>query len=217
MGTILASSIITKARKILNDEDSDLYAWDDSILLGYLNDGQRAIVLLKPNASITNASVQLVAGVKQTIPASGIALMKIGHNMGIAGTTRGGLIRNVDMEQYGYMEPDWAEASATPTADVYMFDPDDPTHFYVAPPQPATPHYVEMIYSSSPTDIATTAGAITLNDVYAGVLLNYVLYRAYATEIDPLSTGLSDKYYRLFAQELGLKAEAEQANPTRKR
>lgn len=217
MGTILASTLITKARKILQDEDSDLYTWSDAILLGYINDGQRAIVLLKPNASITNTAVRLIAGAKQSIPENGIALLKIGHNMGPAGSTRRNLIHYVDMEQYGYAEPDWAEVTAAASPDVYMFDPDDPTHFYVSPPQPATPNYVEMIYTSPPSDIATTEGAITINDIYSGPLLSYVLYRAYATEIDQISSTLSEKYYSLFVQELGFKKEAEQVNPTRKR
>jgi hypothetical protein len=217
MGTIFASTIIARLRKILQDEDSDQYIWPDSILLGYLNDAQRAIVLLKPNASITNASVKLTAGAKQAIPETGIALIKITRNMGLVGTSPGKIIHSIDMEQYGYLESEWSGGDAAPYVDHYMFDPDDPTHFYVSPPQPATPCYVEEIYSSPPTDIATTETAISLNDIYAGPLMNYALYRSYATEIDQTSSALSEKYYNLFLSELGLKAQAEQSNPTRKR
>lgn len=214
MGTILASTIIGRARVILRDEDSADYTWTDAYLLGVLNDGQRATVLLKPDSNVTNSAVQLAAGTKQTIPTGGIHLVKVTRNMGSAGTTAGKPIHLVDMEQMGFLE-DFHDATASPIVESYMYDDDDPTHFYVDPPQPATPYYIEMVYTSNPTDIATTATAISLNDVYQGALLNYLLFRAYAIEDDANSKALSDTYYNLFLADLGMKTQAE-PNPRTK-
>lgn len=218
MGTILASALITRCRTAFQDENSDDYLVADATWLYWLNDGQRAIVLLKPNVNVTNAAVRLSAGTLQTIPTGGIALIKLTHNKGAAGTTNGTPINFVPMEQYNYLEPTLHSQTATPIVEVYSFDTDDPTHFYTFPPQPATPHYVGMVYTAAPTDIATTGTAISLNDIYQGPLVNYMLYRAYALEQDANSSAMSQKYYDLFMAELGMKGAAEdKANPSRKR
>jgi hypothetical protein len=65
-----------------------------------------------------------------------------------------------------------------------MFDDRDPKHFYVYPPQPAAnPGYVEIIYSSAPS-AASADGNISIDDVYANALLDYILYRAYSKDAD---------------------------------
>lgn len=197
----------------MQDDDADV--WSDTTLLGYLNDGQRAVVLLKPNANVTNTAVQLAAGTKQSLPTGGMGPIKVTRNMGSDGSTAGDSITFVDMEQYNYLESDWHTETAAATVEVYMYDQNDPTHFYVAPPQPATPGYIELLYTATPTDVATTGTAITLNDIYSGLLVNYMLYRAYATEIDEISSVLSGKYYEMFLAELGGKERVEQT--TRKR
>ena len=50
MGTITAQSIVDRARHILQDTTSGGTRWLDPELLKWLNDAQREIVLLKPNA-----------------------------------------------------------------------------------------------------------------------------------------------------------------------
>ena len=90
MGTIIASTIIDKAQTILQDTTG--IRWPDDELLGWLNDGQREIVIYKPNASVKNQSVALAAGTKQTIPADGVQLIDIPLNKG-NGSTPGRSIR----------------------------------------------------------------------------------------------------------------------------
>ena len=66
MGTILASAIVDKAEIILLDDTN--VRWASTELLAYLNEGQRAIVLLKPDTNVTTDSYPLVEGTKQSIP-----------------------------------------------------------------------------------------------------------------------------------------------------
>ena len=210
MGTVLASTIITRARGILSDTDSTSYTWSDADLLAYLNDGQRNIVFMKPDAYIKNESVLLVAGTKQTVPTDGLGLIKITRNMGTDGTTPGKPVAFVLMEEVDYLITDFHTHTACASLDIYTYDKDDPLHYYSYPPQPSSNQgYAELIYPALPADVAASS-AITLNDVYQTALLNYILYRAFSREIDPISSSSAGSYYNLYVSELGRKDLAEQ-------
>jgi hypothetical protein len=213
MGAIFASALITRARGILQDTDTATdYTWSDVDLLSYLNDGQRNIVLLKPDAYVKNASVVLVAGTKQTVTDE-IGLIKLTRNMGTNGTTAGKPISFVLMEQFNYITSAFHTDTAKASVEVYTYDKDDPSHFYVYPKQPTSGFgYVEEIYVGLPADVATTANVITLNDIYQTALVNYILYRAYSRETDPGSIQQAMNYYQLYLNELGLKDKAEQTH-----
>ena len=65
-----AKTIIDKASLLLADVSQSF--WLVSELLGWLNDGQRDIATVMPQANVKNSAVQLVAGVKQSLPRDGI-------------------------------------------------------------------------------------------------------------------------------------------------
>lgn len=208
MGTINSDAILAKAAIVLNDTAYE--RWTAPELLGWLNDGQRAIVIHKPNACVKNVSVQLVAGTKQTIPADGVQLIDIPRNMGAAGATPGAVVRLTGRANLDAYVPNWH--SSTPSAVVkhFMFNALDPKHFYVYPPQPATSMgYVEAIYGATPVDV-TTGTAISLDDIYETPLLDYVLYRAFSkdTEFAPDPTRAA-AHQQAFLAAVGGKAQAE--------
>lgn len=181
MATITAQSIIDRAAIIIQDETGT--RWPSDELLKWLNDGQREIVMLKPDSYAQNESMALAAGTKQSLPTAGIALIDVVRNMGVDGSTPGKVIRRIDRRILDDQHPDWHEE--TPSAEVghYAFDQRDPKHFYVWPPADGTTQ-VEIIYSASPTEISDPANTITLDDVYANALLDYILYRAYSKDAD---------------------------------
>jgi len=217
MGTITVSTIISDARGILQDNDSNDYTWSAADLIRYINDGQRNIILLKPDAYITSAAVQLAAGTKQTV-ADGIGLVKLTRFMGSDGSTPGRVINFVPWEQMNYIDTDWHAASTSATPEIYTYDQDDPTHFYVYPPQPSSGMgYVEEVYKAIPSIIDETTDTLSLNDIYYSAVLNYVLYRAYQRENDAISDSLSQKYYNLYVTEIGRKDLADaKSNPSHK-
>lgn len=213
MGTILASAIITKASTVLQDTSN--VRWPTSELLGWLNDGQREVVLIKPSANVTNSSVQLTAGAtKQTIPTAGIMFLDVTRNMGADGTSAGNAVRVVSREVLDAQLPTWHSAANTlGYIQHYTFDPRDPKTFYVYPKAPATAWYVDLIYSSPPTDCATLSSAISVDDIYSNALLSYVLYRAYSKDSEyAQNKELAVANYQAFAMSLGVKAQVEQGN-----
>jgi hypothetical protein len=208
-----ALAVIQRASTLLQDTTN--IRWPQAELLDWLNDGQREVVLFKPNAYSRNATVALVAGTKQSLPADALALTEVVRNMGTNGTTPGAAIRLVNREILDAQVPNWHIAPASATVKHYVFNPLDPKTFYVYPPQPATGQgRVEIIYPAIPANI-TLADNILLDDIYVTVLVNYIMHRAYSKDTEYAANAqLASAYYQAFTAMLGSKTASEAAtNP----
>jgi len=205
---ITVAALITRANDLLNDTTN--IRWTQPELLRWLNDGQREVVLNIPAAGAVNSPVLLVAGTKQTIPASGIRLLDVVRNLGATGLVPGRAVRVTERESLDAMMPDWHAYAATAPVRHFMFDERDPRHFYTYPPVPATqPVYVEMIYSAAPAE-CILGGSIGLDDIYGNVLLDYVCYRAWSKDADtPAAAQKAQSYYALVANALGIKHKGD--------
>ena len=183
--------------------------WTREELLNWLNDGQAAIVIHKPNACVVNEGLHLSQGTKQRIPAAGVALVSVTRNLGADGNTPGRAVRLVDRAALDARRPGWHGDNAAAEIRHYTFSDNDPHHFYVYPPADGTSH-VEIVYSASPEPCESDAEPIAIDDIYQGVLVNYILFRAYSKDAD--SPGNAQKalaYNNLVRSGLGLKAQAE--------
>lgn len=177
MGTVLASKIAADAAKVLFDTDYDRHIEADH--LNYINAGQKQAVLIKPDISVSNTARIMVAGVKQSVSETAISFVRLSRNMGTNGITPGAAIRSISLGDLDMLEEDWYTATASATIERYVFDPRDPKHFYVYPPQPSSDFgYAEQIEIVLPTAIAAIGAAISLDDIYEPVLFHYDLYRA---------------------------------------
>ena len=207
MATITAQAIVSRVQTTLLDETN--VRWDEAELLDALNDGQREIVSLKPDAYSRNVIEQMVAGTKQSIAADGVILLDVVRNMGAAGSTPGRAVTRISRDDIDQPRPDWHnEVAAVPSLH-YIFDERDPKTFYVTPPQPVTPEYIEYIYSAAPTDVPDLATAITLDDIYQTALFYYIMFRAHSKETQEASPQKASSYYSLFRQVVTGKASAE--------
>ncbi len=211
MATITGTNIVSRAAIVLQDTTGVRWPQTEELLL-WLNDGQREVVLRKPDAYAQNTVVQLVVGTKQSIPATGIQLLDVIRNMGTGGATPGRAITRIDREILDEQRPDWHSETASAETKHYMFDLRDPKHFYVYPPQHATAGQVEEVYSAAPTDLSVLGDTITLDDIYSGVLLDYILYRAYSKDADlsPSAPQRAVAHYNSFLASLGAKGQIEQ-------
>lgn len=214
MATTQVNNIINRAGTLIQDATN--VRWPQAELLDWLNDGQREVVLHKPEASVKNTSVSLnIGATKQSIPADGILLLDVTRNMGAAGTTPGNAIRLTTREVLDAQKPTWHnDANALGYVQHYVYDPRDPKTFYVYPKAPATAWYAEMVYSAAPTDCAL-GGTIQIDDIYANALLDYVLYRAYSKDAEyAANANLAVAHYQAFANAIGLKTQNDMSrNP----
>ena len=202
-----AKTIIDKASMMLADA-SQTY-WQKSELLGWLNDGQLEVATIVPNSNTSTVSKILIAGVKQTVPIDSIRIIEFVKNMGLTGSVPGQAIRQVERKIMDRYTPNWVTDTAANVVIHAMYDAEDNNGvFYVWPPQPATPSYIEIIYSQIPVTIAdiNVGTKITIADYYQNVLLNYVLYRAFARDSE--GSGQFEKsqgHYKMFADALWVK------------
>lgn len=204
---MLASALLQRVQDILQDTTG--VRWPEAELLRYLNDAQREIVLHKPDASAVTQSVQLVAGTKQATPAGSLRLLDVIRNMGTNGNTPGNVITLIGRGVLDAQRRGWHAETAEAEADHYVFDVRDPKTFYVYPPVSGTPQQVEAILSIAPAEVTAASQSISLDDIYANIIMDYCLYRAYSKDADfaaNLERALT--HYQAVAASLGLKTQS---------
>jgi len=171
--TIAAQSIIHRVIDTMQDNTS--VRWPVAELVRYLNDGQREVVLYRPDSMVTDATVTLVAGAKQALPSNGSKLIDVIRNT--SGNKRS--VRMTNRNILDTQSPNWYNLTGVTEVLHYMYDPRDPKVFYVYPPAASTGASVELVYSAYPTDITepsdgalytAVTGNISLPDIYGNVL-----------------------------------------------
>ena len=67
---VTVQSVVDRVQTVLQDTTGVRWKVTEELVL-WVNDAQREVALLKPDASATNATVTLTAGTKQDIPSGG--------------------------------------------------------------------------------------------------------------------------------------------------
>jgi hypothetical protein len=80
---VTVQSVIDRVQKTLQDTTGVRWPVVDELVL-WVNDAQREIALLKPDASAKNVTVTLAVGTKQDIPSDGNRLLRVVRNMSAA-------------------------------------------------------------------------------------------------------------------------------------
>ncbi len=209
MATMKVVDLINRASIILQDTSNVRFLQDE--LLKFFNDAQREVVMHRPDANMLNVIMTCVAGSKQSIPAGALRLVDVVRNV------NGRAIIQLSRKMLDEQLPDWHETAAgTNGIEHFVYEPADPKNFYLYP-KATSSHNLEIIYSQSPADIsisdyASDTTVITVEDVYANAILDYMLYRAY--QKDSEFTGNQQKsamHYQGFSNSLGMKTQADMA------
>lgn len=197
-----ASDVINRVRVLLNDDGT---RWPNTELFYWISDAQRLITLVRPDATSAAEVVSLVAGTKQSIPATSFRLLDILHNIGADGTTIGRSIKLTDRDQLETQDPYWQTKTQKSEVRQYIYDPRVPATFYVTPPVKVNTK-VEIVTQKAPTDIATTNDNLALMDIYFETVVNYVMYRAYSKDNEyAANSANANNYLQLVLTTLGLK------------
>ena len=216
MGTLTGANVISRVQDTLQDTTS--VRWSEAELLRYINDAQREIVNLRPEASAIHANVQLATGTEQSLPSGGLRLINVVRGMNGTSSSATGLraIRIVDSDILNTLEPDWHDPTVTGDATHgtvpkhYIFDEDDPKKYYVYPGVAGTA-YVEIVYSKSPDDLGSTSATIDIDDIFANAIIDFVLYRCYMKDAEYAGNAQrAAAHYQLFATSVGQGGQAQQ-------
>ena len=211
---VTVQSVIDRVQTTLQDTTGIRWPVADELVL-WVNDAQREIALLKPDASATNDTITLVTGTKQTIPSAGNRLLRVVRNMSAAtGGTGKRSIRLVSREILDAQTPDWhdptvsGDAAHTSVVKHYMYDEQDPRNFYVYPGVSGSA-YVEIVYSANPSTV-TASDDLSIPDIYANAVMNYVLYMAYMKDAEYAGNSQrAANHYQLFTASVTGKAQVD--------
>lgn len=216
---LTASSVVQRAVQILQDTTS--VRWPVDELVRWLNDGQREIVMYRPDSNTKVATGTLAAGTRQDLTTMvGVStlnpskLIDITRNVAATGSKRA--VRYIAREILDAQSPAWHGLPGSIDIVHYMFDARDPRAFYVYPPALATAQ-LELIFAGYPIDVGAPTGAdystvpgnIGVSDIFANALLDYILYRAYMKDSEYAgNASRASAHYGTFANSMGIEIKA---------
>ena len=220
---VTVQSVIDRVQTVLQDTTGVRWPIEAELVL-WVNDAQREIALLKPDASAANETVTLVAGTKQAIPDDGNRLLKVVRNMSAAsGGTGKRSVRLVNREVLDAQTPDWhdpdvgGDAAHAAVVKHYLYDEANPRNFYVYPGVKGDA-FLEIIYSANPC-VVDQDGNLSIPDIFANAVLNYVLYMAYMKDAEFAGNNQrASTHYQLFTASVNGKGAVDAiTNPNMER
>lgn len=174
---LVAKDVIDDAAEIA--QDTNMGRITEFQWISWLNDAQRAISVHKPDANTKIESMLLANETKQALPATARRLQSVIRNMGADGLTPGRAVRGPvlrsDMDDYDF---DWHTTTGAAILQ-YSYNVNTPDVFWVLP-KPTGTLYVEIEVAKPPTQIVNVIDAITINDIYAPALVEWMLYKGFA-------------------------------------
>jgi hypothetical protein len=218
MATVTLSSIVNQARLILQDQDA--VRWSDSEFLGWIVSAYREIIWHKPEANSISAEFTTVADTHQTLPDDGAYLIDVIRTWtGTESTaTNKRAVKLIDRIVLDSQNPDWHNRDLTTgggsgVPKYFVYDLNAPLDFYLYP-APTASTKIRIQYARIPTAPTALTDKLALNDTYAGVVLDYLLYRAYSKDATVGDATLAQNYANMFYQQIGLKrGGAQQPQP----
>jgi len=196
-----AKQVIDSAVEVLHDDAG--VRWPRADLLGYLNDGQREILLYRPDASTALVDHPLVAGYLQSAPNSFI------RTMDVKGNTSGQACKLAKRDSLDDQRKNWRMDTPSTVIKVWCYDERDPKRFEVWPPA-AVGASLKMLGTVTPADVANEDATISLDDMYKGPLVSYIIHRAYLRDAeDAAMDTLSKGMYSLMVQQLTGRTQGE--------
>lgn len=205
MASVTVRHLLNLAEGILQDADND--SWTLTDLINWYNLSARQTVILAPQANPIIESVKLVAGVRQVIPAKGLALIEIKRNMGADGATAGNAVFPSTTKIMQSFLQGWSAVTAA--AAIVHFMPETDRIWYNYPPSDGT-GWVEEEYSKVPDAVTYDEGGdwesalVGVTDKYVDACLNFILSRAFAKDTDfPGNAARSQDHERQWLQAVG--------------
>jgi hypothetical protein len=211
---VAVNDVINKVQETLQDTAG--IRWNETNeLIQWLNDAQREIALLKPDATSENTTVTLATGTKQSIPSDGNRLLRVMRNMSAASLGNGGrAIRLVARDVLDTQTPTWhdpavtGDAAHTNVVKNYIYDEQDPKNYYVFPGVSGST-YIEIVYSKNPATVSA-GNNLSVDDMYANAVQNYILYMAFMKESEAAGNAQrASSHYNLFTAAITGKAQID--------
>lgn len=192
--TIAISSILSRASTLLLDETA--VRWPQAELLNAVNDGVLEISALKPLLFTARATMPLVAGVYQTIPAGKRHLHRVISNQA------GPVVRLAAQKDLDSQEPNWYAQPKVATVKYVILEQLNGRNFLCYPPNNGSGQ-LDAIFTIDPPSFAAN-GSIDIDSTYGNPLLSFVLHRAFLKDADTSDEAKATAYYEAFTRQMAI-------------
>lgn len=192
--------IVTQVRTILQDNGT---RWTDTELLIWIGAAYRKIVTVKPDVSVKTVNVTLRDGTLQTMPSDAYQLVTLTRNVSPQTT----VIRPTERALLDTQYPDWHSRPSTNVVETFVYETSAPSQFWVFPRANAA-MMVEMVYTAIPSAPSELDSDFAINDGYADLVIDYLLFRAYSKDAGVGDESLAQAYRSAFYEALGSREAA---------
>jgi hypothetical protein len=199
------NEVITEVRRLIQDTRTP-FRYSDTVLLGFVNQTIKRMVILRPDLFTIIADVPTVAGtVLQTLPSDSVRLVEI------FSVKNGEAVVEVSREVIDQTTPDWI--SVAPDVPVnFMRHPRNPNRFFVYPrPRSGVELVAEYVQSPSTYDLTDP---IDLPDGYFSVLVDGTVFLAESVDNEHVSSGRAKMFQESFVQQLGVALQSRSLTDT---
>lgn len=188
--------VITEARRAIADTRVTSYRYDDTALLGLVNQTLQRMALLRPDLFSVVDTMTCVAGALQTAPAESMRIMEVllsgdGH-----------AVNEVNRETMDLAFSTW-QVGTTGQARDWMRHVRSPNRFFVFPPSPVS-QTLTIEYAESPTPLGLTDVIPHLPDAYFPCVLDGVVWLAESVDNEHVNSGRAKMFQDTFYQGLGI-------------
>lgn len=198
---VTAGDVIDSATSDLHDAGND--RWSRADMLAWHNDGQREVLIFRPDASVATIMHDLAPGWEQTIPMTAIRLLDVLAN------EDGQPCRLAKREELDSIRPNWRNDPVSAVVKAWIYDERNPKGFAVWPPASAGAA-LKLLLTVPPYDCDSEEDPIALDEQYKGALVSYILHRAYRRDAeDGGNASLAATYYQLMITQLTGRTQAE--------
>lgn len=214
MGKLSAESVLNRAwAKAQDDGDDGPVRWTQVDAMRWLNDAQRETVMLVPSANPVFTVEIPLAGCRQTADDLGlvdcIQILDISANYASDLTTPGRAITLKDRKHFDESRVRWRTETGT-EARHWFFNPAEPKAFDLYPGfGDSALGGIGILYSAVPKELTLITQRISIDDIYANALQNYVLGCFYLQDTAFTAAPTKAQYYmQAFRESLGIKASS---------
>ena len=194
------AEVITEARSLIQDTRVP-YRYSDTVLLGFVNQTIKRMVMLRPDLFITQANITTAPNVvEQTLPSTAVRLVDIFR------TVTGTAVEEVDRDQFDRAYPAWVnDPAGLPVK--YMRHPRNPRAYFLYP-RPSTGVVLVAEYVDTPPTYTIAQTISVLPDAYFSVLVDGTVFLAESVDNEHVNTNRAKLFQDSFIQTLGVSLQS---------
>jgi hypothetical protein len=197
---------ITEVRRLIQDTKTP-YRYSDTVLLGFVNQTLKKMVVLRPDLFAVIGDFTTVANtVLQSCPTDSVRLMQIFQ------IKNGDAVTEVSKETLDRMYPNWVnEAAGVPVN--FMRHVRNANKFFVYP-RPTAGVTLVGEYAQSPATYALNDTIALLSDAYLTSVVEGTVYLAESIDNEHVNSGRAKLFQDAFTQGLGVGLQARVVTDT---